>query len=110
METIKTTENLEFDVIYADGTRHHVKEGILFGVEDEKIIFHNGTDRPEVIFAVAETIVEILDHTKPEPCPECKGRGYIDYSHPGTPQNPDYCGIITETCPICGGLGLKKED
>jgi len=34
MELIKTTPNLEFDAIYADGTREHVKEGILFGVED----------------------------------------------------------------------------
>ena len=60
METIKTTRNLEFDVIYADGTRHHVKEGVLFGVENEKIILHNGTSRLEVVFAVAETILEML--------------------------------------------------
>lgn len=60
MEIIKKTENLEFDVIYADGTRFQVKEGILFGVEDEKIIVHNGTDRLEVLYATAETVLEML--------------------------------------------------
>lgn len=64
METIKTTKNLEFDVIYADGTRHHVKEGILFSVEDEAIIFHNGTDRPEVFVAVIEAIGEIFENAR----------------------------------------------
>lgn len=52
MEAIKTSENVEFDVIYADGTRHHVSEGVLFEVKDEKLILHNGTDRPGVFPAV----------------------------------------------------------
>ena len=60
METIKTSQNVEFDVIYADGTRHHVSEGVLFGVENERIVFHNGTDRPEVIVAATEAAAEVI--------------------------------------------------
>lgn len=60
METIKTSKNVEFDVIYADGTRRHVTEGVLFEVENEKIVFHNGTDRPEVMIAAAEASSEIV--------------------------------------------------
>ena len=60
MSVIKTTENLEFDVIYADGTRRHVTEGVLFEVESERIIFHNGTDRPEVVVAVVEAAAEVI--------------------------------------------------
>lgn len=60
METIKTSKNVEFDVIYADGTRRHVTEGVLFEVDDEKIVFHNGTDRPEVMIAAAEASSEIV--------------------------------------------------
>lgn len=64
METIKTSKNVEFDVIYADGTRKRVPEGILFGVEDERIIFHNGTDRPEVMVAVAEAAAEVIGYMR----------------------------------------------
>ena len=60
MEEIKTSTNVEFDVIYADGTRKRVTEGILFGVENERIIFHNGTDRPEVVIAVVEAAAEVI--------------------------------------------------
>lgn len=60
MEEIKTSTNVEFDVIYADGTRKRVTEGILFGVENERIIFHNGTDRPAVLIAAAEASAEVL--------------------------------------------------
>lgn len=60
MEAIKTSKNVEFDVIYADGTRRHVTEGILFGVENERIVFHNGTDRLEVMIAAAEAAAEIV--------------------------------------------------
>ena len=60
MERIKTTTNLEFDVIYADGTRRHVSEGVLFEIENEKVVFHNGTDRAEVIVATAEAAAEVL--------------------------------------------------
>lgn len=60
METIKISKNVEFDVIYADGSRVRVKEGVLFGVEDESIIFLNGTNRPEVAIAAAETACEVI--------------------------------------------------
>lgn len=60
METIKTSKNVEFDVIYADGTRHHVIEGVLFEVKDDKFTFHNGTDRAEVLIAVAEAAAEAI--------------------------------------------------
>ena len=60
MEEIKTSTNVEFDVIYADGTRRRVTEGILFGVENERIIFHNGTDRPAVVIAVVEAAAEVI--------------------------------------------------
>ena len=60
METIKTSKNVEFDVIYADGTRRHVTEGVLFEVENERIVFHNGTDRPAVLIAAAEAVAEVV--------------------------------------------------
>ena len=60
MEEIKTSQNVEFDVIYADGTRRHVSEGVLFEVEDEKLIFHNGTSRKETLLAVAEAAAEVI--------------------------------------------------
>lgn len=61
MEAIKTSENVEFDVIYADGTRHHVAEGVLFEVENERIVFHNGTNRANVLFATLEAIIEVIE-------------------------------------------------
>lgn len=60
MEAFKTSKNAEFDVIYADGTRRRVTEGILFEVENERIVFHNGTDRPEVVVAVVEAAAEVI--------------------------------------------------
>ena len=60
MELFKESSNVEFDVIYADGSRRRVKEGVLFEVEDEKINFRNGTNRPEVIFAVFRAAHEVI--------------------------------------------------
>ena len=60
MEAIKTSQNVEFDVIYADGTRRNVSEGVLFEVKDEKLVFHNGTDRPEALIGVAEAAAEVV--------------------------------------------------
>ena len=61
METIKTSSNVEFDVIYADGTRKRVPEGILYEAEASgDMIFHNGTDRPGVLLAAAETALVSL--------------------------------------------------
>lgn len=60
MEAVKKSKNVEFDVLYDDGTRRHVTEGVLFEVKNERIIFHNGTGRPEVIFAAAEAAAEVI--------------------------------------------------
>lgn len=60
MEILKTTSNLEFDVIYADGSRRHVAEGVLHEANEGKIIFHNGASRPEVIVASAEDTLKYL--------------------------------------------------
>lgn len=60
METIKTSKNVEFDVIYADGTRRHVSEGVLFEVENDHFIFHCGTSRAAVLVYVAEAAAEAV--------------------------------------------------
>ena len=60
VEIIKCTENMEFDVIYASGTRRHVAEGILYEVDGNEIIFHKGTDRMTVVLACAEDILKYL--------------------------------------------------
>lgn len=60
MRRIKECKNLEFDVIYDDGTRRRVKEGVLHEVENEEIIFHNGTDRAAVWVAAAEDMLKYL--------------------------------------------------
>lgn len=65
MEVIKQTSNMEFDVIYADGTRRHVKEGVLYEANDGEIIFHKGTSRLEVITAAAEDILKYLKLIRP---------------------------------------------
>lgn len=62
MEKDKISENVEFDVIYADGTRRRVQEGILYEVEDDSIIFHNGTSRGAVLFATAEAALALIDN------------------------------------------------
>lgn len=60
MDLFKESSNVEFDVICDDGTRRRVNEGVLFEVEDERINFHNGTDRPEVVFAVFRAAHEVI--------------------------------------------------
>lgn len=65
MEILKTTENMECDVIYADGTRRHVEEGILYEVNDGEIIFHKGTINPAVVAAAAEDVLKYLRHIGP---------------------------------------------
>lgn len=41
----------DFIVKYGDGTQHEVNEGILIEANpDNSVTFHNGTDRPEVLF------------------------------------------------------------
>ena len=61
METLKVSPNVEFEVIYADGEKTRVQEGILFGLDDEgDMILHNGTDEPAVWLAAAEILLEAL--------------------------------------------------
>lgn len=60
MQPIKLSDNVEFDVIYADGTRRHVTEGVLFEAKENRLIFHSGTDREAVIIGVAEGAAEAV--------------------------------------------------
>lgn len=62
MEIIKQSSNVEFDVIYDDGQRTHVSEGVLLGVEEDgSVTFHNGTGRAEVWFAAADGMLVALN-------------------------------------------------
>ena len=62
METIKVSPNVEFEVIYADGERKRVPEGVLFGVEeDNSMVLHNGTDCSAVWFAAAAAMLVALN-------------------------------------------------
>lgn len=62
MEAIKVSPNVEFEVIYADGQRKRVPDGVLFGVEeDNSITLHNGTDCSAVWFAAAAAMLIALD-------------------------------------------------
>lgn len=62
MEIIKKDTNTEFDVIYSDGERLHVTEGVLWSVENNMITFHNGTSRLNVLFAAIEDAIGVVDH------------------------------------------------
>ena len=61
MEILKTTQNLTFDVIYADGTRKRVEEGVLWEAENEQIICHLGTSSLSVLFASVEDALTFVD-------------------------------------------------
>ena len=62
METIKKSPNVEFEVIYADGERKRVPEGVLLGVEEDgSITMHNGTDCAAVWFAAADGMLVAID-------------------------------------------------
>ena len=62
METIKESPNVEFEVIYADGERKRVPEGVLLGVEEDgSITMHNGTDCAAVWFAAADGMLVAID-------------------------------------------------
>lgn len=64
MEAIKTSASgVEFDIIYDDGSKHHVKEGCLVEVCDDEVIWHNGTDRLSVVFATASCILDVIKIT-----------------------------------------------
>lgn len=59
-DTIKTSSDVQFDVRYADGTKYRVEEGVLFEAKGQDMVFHLGTSRPEVLFAVAEVLTEVI--------------------------------------------------
>lgn len=51
MGMYKQTENLEFDVLYADGTKRHVEKGVLFEeAPDNTLHMHIGTDNQYNLF------------------------------------------------------------
>lgn len=51
----------DFIVKYGDGTQHEVNEGILIEANpDNSVTFHNGTDRPEVLFAATFALFEAI--------------------------------------------------
>lgn len=62
MKPYKRSE-LEFDVLYADGTKKHVKNGILFEeTEEHTLDMHLGTDNQLNMFkAIVKTVLEILE-------------------------------------------------
>lgn len=59
LDAIKTSDNVEFEVIYADGTRYRAAEGVLFEAKGEDMFLHLGTGRPEVLFSVAIALTEV---------------------------------------------------
>lgn len=61
MEQEKISKNVEFDVIYDDGERVRVREGILFDAkEDGRTMFHIGTSRANVFEAFFEATIEMM--------------------------------------------------
>ncbi len=62
MKPYKRSE-LEFDVLYADGTKKHVKNGILFEeTEEHTLDMHLGTDNQLNMFqAIVKTLLDILE-------------------------------------------------
>lgn len=60
MDPIKTSTNVEFDVVYADGTRQRVPEGVLFEADGDRMKIHVGACRVAVLFAVAEALTEVI--------------------------------------------------
>lgn len=63
MNQIKACKNLEFDLIYDDGTTRRVHEGILFeACEDNTTQLHLGTSRLSVYIAYLEAAREFADN------------------------------------------------
>jgi len=60
MEVLKISDSVSFDVIYGDGTKRHVSEGVCLEACDNEIIFHNGTCDPAVTVAAAEDLLRHL--------------------------------------------------
>ena len=59
-DTIKTSTDVQFDVLYADETKYQAEEGVLFEAKGQDMAFHLGTSRPEVLFAVVEALTEVI--------------------------------------------------
>lgn len=60
MKQEKISKNVEFEVIYDDGERKRVKEGILFEAKpDNTTMFHLGTERKSVYKAFFEATMEL---------------------------------------------------
>lgn len=67
MEAMKLSE-LQFDVLYKDGTKKRVENGILFEeTADHKMNIHIGTDNQfNMLVAIAAATTQILASIKPE--------------------------------------------
>lgn len=39
-DTIKTSTDVQFDVLYADGTKYRAEEGVLFEAKGQDMVFH----------------------------------------------------------------------
>ena len=61
MDAIKTTNNLEFDVIYGDGTRKHVEEGVMIEAQGKNLILHWGSNRRVLLYASIEVLLETIE-------------------------------------------------
>lgn len=60
MQPIKLSNSVEFEVIYADGTRRRVTEGVLFEAKNQHMIFHKGTSRKSVMLATVAALAEVV--------------------------------------------------
>lgn len=60
---VLTLMQVSFTLKYKDGTEHEVKEGVCFEItDDEHVVFHNGTNRPNVLFACMECMFEAISY------------------------------------------------
>lgn len=62
MEQYKKTENLEFEVLYADGTKKRINKGILFEETKEGALdVHIGTDNQfNLLIAIIDAVGQML--------------------------------------------------
>lgn len=61
MELTKATENLTFTTHYEDGSKKEIKEGVLFGFNNDNTIdVHIGTNKPEAIAALVPASIEMI--------------------------------------------------
>ena len=61
MEIVKEDRNTEFDVLYSDGAKTHVQEGLLLECKDSEIILHLGTRRLIFIFVAIKSLFKLVD-------------------------------------------------